>query len=857
MSVRKIIWADTYDDDGFPYPQGLMDLNLGVIDPGLRCKTCDQKASECPGHFGHIELAKPVIHVGYTRLIRKLLRVTCRSCGRVLLSPDEIEKVVGTEDDQTGDLLSEKDVKKERICPHCGDQQLKINFEKPTTFSEVMVEGGKKVEHKLTPADIRARMEKIPNEDLTPLGINPDVARPEWTILTVLPVPPVTMRPSIILENGQRSEDDLTHKLVDIIRINQRFKENQDAGAPQLIIEDLWELLQYHVTTYLDNEVAGCPPARHRSGRPLKTLSQRLKGKDGRFRGSLSGKRVNFSSRTVISPDPNLSVSQVGVPRAVANEMTIPVRVTIHNIEELKQIVRNGPARPDVNAPCGANYVIRPDNRKLRLADGNLDTVADLIEPGYTVERQLRDGDVVLFNRQPSLHRMSIMAHRVKVMEGRTFRLNPAVCPPYNADFDGDEMNMHVPQTEEARAEATILLSVHENILSPRFGGPIIGGIHDHVSGIFMLTHGVRWFTKEEALYMLRYAHVEHMPPAGKDEEGIQYWSNKQVFSTILPDQLNMVFRASSCQNCDICKKEMCERDAYVRIIDGILEVGTIDKKAIGAFDGQIVNRIIRHYGMRRAAEFIDDLTKLSIRAIMFDGFSFGIDDEDLSKTEYGQIDEVLRSAATDVTRRIKIYEDGQLEPMPGRTVEETLEMQIMQVLGKARDQTGQIAGRHLGLGNSAVVMAVSGARGSMLNLTQMAGCIGQQSVRGERIVRGYDDRTLPHFKKGDRGSDAHGFIAHSYKGGLNPTEFFFHAIGGREGLVDTAVRTSQSGYLQRRMINALQDLKVAYDGTVRSTGGRIIQFQYGEDSTDPTKSAFGDPVDVKGIVESILKEEV
>jgi DNA-directed RNA polymerase subunit A' len=564
---------------------------------------------------------------------------------------------------------------------------------------------------------------------------------------------------------------------------------------------------------------------------------------------------VNFSSRTVISPDPNLSVSQVGVPRAVANEMTIPVRVTAYNIEELKQIARTGPVRADVNAPCGANYVIRPDNRRLRLGADNLDTVSDMIEPGWTVERQLRDNDVVLFNRQPSLHRMSIMAHRVKVMEGRTFRLNPAVCPPYNADFDGDEMNMHVPQTEEARAEATILLSVHENILSPRFGGPIIGGIHDHVSGIFMLTHDIRWFTKEEVLYLLRYSNIEHMPVPGKKEDGVEYWNNKQVFSQILPD-LNMVFKASSCLNCDVCKKELCERDAYVRIIDGQLKMGTIDKKAIGAFDGQIVNRVIRQQGMKRAAKFIDDLTKLSIRAIMFDGFSFGIDDEDLSKTEYGQIDEVLNNAAFDVTRRIKIYEDGQLEPMPGRTVEETLEMQIMQVLGKARDQTGQIAGRHLGLGNSAVVMAVSGARGSMLNLTQMAGCIGQQSVRGERIVRGYDDRTLPHFRKGDRGSDAHGFIQHSYKGGLNPTEFFFHAIGGREGLVDTAVRTSQSGYLQRRMINALQDLKVAYDGTVRTTGGRIIQFEYGEDGTDPTKSAFGDPVDVKGIVESILKEE-
>jgi DNA-directed RNA polymerase subunit A' len=857
MSVRKIIWADTYDDDGFPYPQGLMDLHLGVIDPGLRCKTCDQKASECPGHFGHIELAKPVIHVGYTRLIRKLLRATCRSCSRLLLSPEEIEKVVGTEDELTGDVLSEKDIKKERLCPHCGEQQLKINFEKPTTFSEILMEEGRKIEHKLTPADIRARMEKIPDEDLRHLGINPDVARPEWTILTVLPVPPVTMRPSIILENGQRSEDDLTHKLVDIIRINQRFKENQDAGAPQLIIEDLWELLQYHVTTYLDNEVAGCPPARHRSGRPLKTLSQRLKGKDGRFRGSLSGKRVNFSARTVISPDPNLSVIEVGIPLAVANEMSIPVQVTPYNIDELRQMVLNGPSRSALGQPCGANYVIRPDKRRLRLAEGNLDTVAAQLEPYWTVERQIRDGDIVLFNRQPSLHRMSIMAHRVKVMDGRTFRLNPAVCPPYNADFDGDEMNLHIPQTEEARAEAAILVAVEENILSPRFGGPIIGGIHDHVSGIFLLTNRTRWFSKSEALYLTKNIDVENLPEAGMTRDGEPMWSNKQVFSMVLPRELNMVFKASSCQNCDTCKRELCERDAYVRVIDGNLESGTIDKKAIGAFDGQIVHRIIRQYGMKRAAEFIDDITHLAIRAIMFDGFSFGIDDEDLSRTEYGQIDEVLRSAVLDVQRRIKIYEDGQLEPMPGRTPEETLEMQIMQVLGKARDRTGEIAGRHLGLGNSAVVMAVSGARGSMLNLTQMAGCVGQQSVRGERIMRGYDERTLPHFRKGDRGSDAHGFIQHSYKGGLSPTEFFFHAIGGREGLVDTAVRTSQSGYLQRRMINALQDLKVAYDGTVRTTGGRIIQFRYGEDGTDPMKSSFGDPVDVKGIVESILKEEV
>lgn len=857
MSVRKIIWADTYDDDGFPYPQGLMDLNLGVIDPGLRCKTCDNKASDCPGHFGHIELAKPVIHVGYTRLIRKLLRVTCRSCSHILLSPDEITKILGPVEQRTNEKISEKDIKKERVCPHCGEQQLKINFEKPTTFSEVFVEDKRKVEHKLTPADIRARLEHIPDDDQRLLGINPEVARPEWTILTVLPVPPVTMRPSIILENGQRSEDDLTHKLVDIIRINQRFKENQDAGAPQLIIEDLWELLQYHVTTYLDNEVAGCPPARHRSGRPLKTLSQRLKGKDGRFRGSLSGKRVNFSSRTVISPDPNLSIREVGVPLSVANEMSVPVRITPFNIEDVRAMILTGPERKTLASPTGANYAIRPDNRRIRLSEMNLETVAEMLEPGWIVDRQLRTGDIVLFNRQPSLHRMSIMAHRIVLMDGKTFRLNPAVCPPYNADFDGDEMNLHVPQTEEARAEAYMLASVQENILSPRFGGPIIGGIHDHISGIFLLTHGMRWFDKSQTLRLLSHCTPDYLPPADKEEDGKPLWSNKQIFSMILPDNLNMVFRASSCVNCEICQKEMCDRDAYVKIIDGQLLSGTIDKKSIGAFDGTILQRVIRQDGMKKGTQFIDDVTGLAIRGIMIDGFSFGIDDEDLSKTEYGQIEEVLETAALDVERRIRIYQDGQLEPMPGRTLDETLEMQIMQVLGKARDRTGEIAGRHLGLSNSAVVMAVSGARGSMLNLTQMAGCLGQQSVRGERIVRGYDERTLPHFKKGDRGSEAHGFIRNSYKSGLNPTEFFFHAIGGREGLVDTAVRTSQSGYLQRRMINALQDLKVAYDSSVRTTGGRIIQFRYGEDGTDPSKSSFGDPVDVKGIVESVLKEEV
>jgi DNA-directed RNA polymerase subunit A' len=850
MSVTKIITADTYDDDGFPIEMGLMDPRLGVIDPGLRCKTCGQKAGECPGHFGHIELAAPVIHVGYAKVIKKLLESTCRKCGRLNLREEEKKRFleqIRTRKEMDlpyDDIINRvfKEAKKEKVCVHCGEEQKEIILEKPTTFYEG--------EHRLTPTDVRERLERIPDDDLEVIGMDPENARPEWMVLTVLPVPPVTMRPSITLESGQRSEDDLTHKLVDIIRINQRFQENREAGAPQLIIEDLWELLQYHVTTYLDNEVSGVPPARHRSGRPLKTLAQRLKGKEGRFRGSLSGKRVNFSARTVISPDPCLRISEVGVPLEVAKELTVPIYVTPRNIDECREYVRRGPD----NHP-GANYVKRPDGRRVKITENNKEELAEMLAPGWIVERQLKDGDIVLFNRQPSLHRMSIMAHEVRVLPYKTFRLNPTVCPPYNADFDGDEMNLHVPQTEEARAEARILMHIQENILSPRFGGPIIGGIHDYITGLYLLTRKNILFSEEETMELVRNLDLRALPDPCEIKNGRRYWSGKQIFSLTLPKELNLRYQAEICRGCEICKEENCEYDAFVVIKDGELICGTIDEKGIGAFKGKILDAIVKKFGSEVASKFLDDVTRLAIRSIMHFGFSFGIDDEDIPREARRQIADVIKKAEERVARLIEAYVNGELEPLPGRTIEETVELKIMQELAKARDMAGEIAGRYLGPDNSAVVMAVSGARGSMLNLTQMAACVGQQSVRGERINRGYHGRTLPHFKIGDLGARARGFVSRSYKDGLSPTEFFFHAIGGREGLVDTAVRTSQSGYLQRRLINALQDLEVKYDGTVRDARGTIVQFVYGEDGIDPARSDYGKSINVKEIVSEILGE--
>lgn len=865
MSATKIITADTYDDEGYPIDMGLMDPHMGVIEPGLRCKTCGCKVDECPGHFGHIDLAMPVIHVGFIKDIKMLLESTCCQCGRLMLSEDQIRIRLDSMEkmeEYGGDTVEFKNYSKETakdasgkgVCPYCGAEQIKIKLDKPTTFREV------NDNHKMTAKEVRERLERIPDDDLRALGIDPETCRPEWMVLTALAVPPVTVRPSITLDSGDRSEDDLTHKLVDVLRINQRLRENRDAGAPQLIVEDLWELLQYHVTTYFDNQTSGIPPARHRSGRPLKTLAQRLKGKEGRFRSNLSGKRVNFSARTVISPDPLLSINEVGVPIFAARELTVPVHVNAHNIEKMREMVARGPnPQPEDPYLPGVNYVIRSDDRRIRVTEKNAETVAQDIDIDYTIERQLVDGDVVLFNRQPSLHRMSMMGHRVRIMKGRTFRFNLCVCPPYNADFDGDEMNLHVLQSDEARAEARILMLVQENILSPRYGGPIIGAIHDHITGAYFLTHGVdggpRFDRFQAANIMFKLGDIP-MPTPKVDEKGQNYWTGKQLFSTVLPEDFNTTFKANICQSCGQCKKDDCEFDAYVKIRNGQLVCGTIDVKAIGNSKGKILDRIARDYGADRAAQFINQVTRLALGSIMNHGFSTGIGDEDIPEEAALQIANNTQDCINKVSDLVQSYQDGTLDQMPGRSLRETLEVSVMKTLGDARDGAGKIAGKHLGMTNPAVIMAKAGARGSMLNLSQMAGCVGQQAVRGERLARGYWNRTLPHFEKGDLGAYARGFCSNSYKSGLSPTEFFFHAMGGREGLVDTAVRTSRSGYMQRRLVSALEDLKLTADGTVRNTAGTVVQFYYGEDGVDPSKAVRGKAIDLDDLFFEVLGDE-
>ncbi|MFX1364194.1 MAG: DNA-directed RNA polymerase subunit A' [Promethearchaeota archaeon] len=858
MSAARIITADTYDEDGLPIPSGLMDQRLGTIEPGQRCQTCGNLVSNCMGHFGHIELARPVIHVGYAKKVLKVLRSICPECSKLMLTEEEKEKFrqeqqqhrkIFFEGDEDAAKIVFKRARKTKICPYCESKKKKIIIEKPTTFYE---EEEGKGSRRITPIEILERLKKIGDADLRILGISPENARLEWVVFTVLPIPPVCARPSITLDSGIRSEDDLTHKLVDVIRINQRLRENIDAGAPHLIVEDLWELLQYHITTYFDNQVSGIPPARHRSGRALRTLTQRLKGKEGRFRSNLSGKRVDFSARSVISPNPYISINEVGVPIEIAKILTIPTNVNDWNIEEMKQMVLNGPFKHP-----GANYIIRNDRRRIDLRYvKNRKIIADMLAPGFTIERHLNDGDLVLFNRQPSLHRMSIMAHEVRIMEGRTFRLNLTVCPPYNADFDGDEMNLHVPQSEEARTEAELLLKVQEHILSPRFGGPILGGIQDFISSVFQFTSKDSLYSKKDTLKLLYIGDVyknnpnfnfNQLIPVTTDPE--PKYSGKQIFSTLFPDDLNIKVKSKFCKKCEVCEEEDCPYDAYVVIRNGQLIKGTIDENSFGAMQSNsILQRIIKDHGNALGRQFLDSATKMLLYVIRQNGMTMGLDEVYVHGHAYEEIQRILQEANTESEKLIDAFYNNDTKTLrraPGRSMRETLELRIRQVLAEARKKAEETAAEFIGDEAHSVIMTKSGARGNILNLGQMSAVVGQQAIRGERINRGYSMRTLPHFKINDLTPKSRGFVSSSYRNGLKPVEFFFHAMGGREGLVDTAVRTSTSGYMQRRLVNALQDMVIENDGTVRNSDKNVIQFTFGDDGVEPTHTDHGKAVNL------------
>jgi len=840
MSALEIKTPETYDKDGYPMEGGLMDQHLGVINPGLRCKTCGQKMKQCPGHFGSLELVRPVMHSEFSRRVEQLMHATCKECGRIALPDEKLETARKNLTPENGEIIGKKiaaKARKIRKCPHCKAEKGTVLLDKPTNFFYN--------KERIYPTQIREWMEKIPDKDLELFGYKQEITKPSWFILTVVPIPPVTIRPSITLESGIKSEDDLTHKLVDIIRINLRLKDNIDAGAPQLIIEDLWDLLQYHVTTYFDNNTAGVPPAKHRSGRALRTIVQRLKGKKGRFRHNLTGKRVNFAARSTITPDPYILISEVGVPEEIAAELTVPEMVTEWNKKAILELVEKTDK---------AVYLVRPNETRKKIDETNKKEVLEEIDVGFKIERQLMDGDVALFNRQPSLHRLSMLAHKVRVMPGRTFRINPIVCKPYNADFDGDEMNLHVPQTEEGKAEALELMYVRNQVISPRYGAPVIVLAEDGITGLFALTLDSTEFSREEAMKYFYEIGIKELP---KPDRGKKY-SGKLIFSQLLPKDLNLEYKTFTCSilkkigMCEGCTKDKCGFDAYLKITNGKLVSGVIDKESLGEGIGKLVDALARHYPSEVIEEFYAKASRIVSELLTAKGMTVGLDEylvsDHIEKEKQKAIKETIEKAEELVSK----YKKGNLEHIAGKSIEESFETFMMQNAseGKSavekeiiREKMDTILGKNPQFNSMAMIL--SGSRGGSTNLMNIAGFWGQVAVRSGRPHRGFSERVITLNKKEDAGLFAHGFITTNFVKGMDAKEYFYHSMGGRQGEVDTGVSTKVSGYLYRRLENSLKDLLVQNDGTVRTASKNIVQYAYGEDGVFPQKTVKGKTIDV------------
>ncbi|KAH8244810.1 hypothetical protein KR032_000566 [Drosophila birchii] len=857
MSVTEggVQFAETMEG-GRPKLGGLMDPRQGVIDRTSRCQTCAGNMTECPGHFGHIDLAKPVFHIGFVTKTIKILRCVCFYCSKMLVSPQnpKIKEIMLKSKGQPRKRLAyvydlckgkticeggeDMDLTKDNQPPDpnkkpghggCGHYQPSIRRTGLDLTAEWKHANEDSQEKKIVVSAERVWeiLKHITDEECILLGMDPKFARPDWMIVTVLPVPPLAVRPAVVMFGAAKNQDDLTHKLSDIIKANNELRKNEASGAAAHVIQENIKMLQFHVATLVDNDMPGMPRAMQKSGKPLKAIKARLKGKEGRIRGNLMGKRVDFSARTVITPDPNLRIDQVGVPRSIAQNLTFPELVTPFNIDRMQELVRRGNSQYP-----GAKYIVRDNGERIDLRFHPKSSDLHL-QCGYKVERHLRDDDLVIFNRQPTLHKMSMMGHRVKVLPWSTFRMNLSCTSPYNADFDGDEMNLHVPQSMETRAEVENIHITPRQIITPQANKPVMGIVQDTLTAVRKMTKRDVFITREQMMNLLMFLPTwDGKMPQPCILKPRPLWTGKQIFSLIIPGNVNMIRTHSTHpdEEDDGPYKWISPGDTKVMVEHGELIMGILCKKTLGTSAGSLLHICFLELGHEIAGRFYGNIQTVINNWLLLEGHSIGIGDTIADPQTYNEIQMAIKKAKDDVINVIQKAHNMELEPTPGNTLRQTFENKVNRILNDARDKTGGSAKKSLTEYNNLKAMVVSGSKGSNINISQVIACVGQQNVEGKRIPYGFRKRTLPHFIKDDYGPESRGFVENSYLAGLTPSEFYFHAMGGREGLIDTAVKTAETGYIQRRLIKAMESVMVNYDGTVRNSVGQLIQLRYGED---------------------------
>lgn len=721
--------------------------------------------------------------------------------------------------------------------------------------------------------------------------------------LQTLLVPPNKFRPEARTVAGEISESSQNSLYKSILtgcdNIAQIYKEISGSVVVDSMrrrrdfndLQESWVRLQDAVNSLLDrdrNPIQGAAGKQNEEG-----IKQVLEKKEGLFRKNMMGKRVNFAARSVISPDPNIETNEIGVPPVFARKLTYPEPVTSHNFKELQQAVINGPDKwPGAAAIENENGQVI--NLKNKTADERMSLANQLLATSNVnangarnkkVHRHLTNGDVVLMNRQPTLHKPSIMGHRARVLPGeKTIRMHYANCNTYNADFDGDEMNMHFPQSEVSRAEALQIADTDHQYLSATAGAPLRGLIQDHLSVSVWMTNRDTFFDRQSYQQLLynclrpESGHVvgeriQTVPPAVI--KPVPRWTGKQVITTIL---LNIMPEDCEPLNMTSAAKVPAKQwaagseEGLVFIDDGHLITGILDKSQLGPSGGGLIHSVHEVYGPTAAGKLLSILGRLLTKFLHMRAFSCGMDDLRLTPVGEQTRRDTLKDAhkiGLEVAAKYVTLEDS----MPSSTDPELLS-RLEDVLRDDQKQAGLDAmtqKRNADLSSSITKaclpsglvkqfpknqmqnMTVSGAKGTAVNANLISCNLGQQTLEGRRVPIMVSGKSLPCFKPYETNIRAGGYIADRFLTGIRPQEYYFHAMAGREGLIDTAVKTSRSGYLQRCLIKGMEGLKVEYDTSVRDSDGSMVQFLYGEDGLDVTKQNH--LTDFKFLLENIVSE--
>ena len=812
QAVLQITTPETYDG-GKPIKSGLADQRMGTTSAEYPCATCGLRMDDCPGHFGFIKLVDPLYNVLFANYIRIFLECICIKCSKMRLSDVDLKPFEGLR--STARMTAIRKASKANTVCHresqgCGSfhpKRIKIDMDGNSVIVEYDTQkndddnANGRLREPMTAGHIYHILKKISNDDCRRMGLDPRKSRPEDIIIKNLTVTPVCNRPRV--KGGDQTqfhEDGHTHILVSVLKQDAKVANHLNRPIVPNPFEaplSLYKLLvQNTLNSLQSNDSTGksSSQASH-SKRPLKGIPQGLVGKFGLVKGNLMGKRVDFSARTVISGDPSIAVDQLSIPKKIAMILTIPVKVTADNLEELQKLVDNGPS----NYP-GANFVIPAKQLsgggKFDLRD--LRYTAIILRIGDIAERHLQDDDVVLMNRQPTLHKMSIMGHRAKILPNETLGLNLATCGAYNADFDGDEMNVHVPQSIVTATEISKIASVVMNVVTGATSSPVLGIIQDAKLGYYLMTAENTRVSRNDALNTLCVTGNTQHPVGDGDITG------RDLFSSVIPGDVSIADK----------------------IVQGTI-VGDVSSKELST----IVHQSWIEISKKSSVDFMTNAQKLVNNWLLVKGFSVGFGDVSLPPAIADQVSQKLTAFADEMLYVISTTENqsGSRKMTPAK-FEQNLYMRSKLVLS----EMSSFVKAHIDHDNSFYIMSTAGSKGSPVNAGQIMACVGGQNIMNRRPQKTFNGRSLPYFCRDDNSPAARGFVFSSYSKGLTGPEAFFHQMGGREGMIDTALKTAEVGYTNNKLVKALEDCIAQYDYTVSTPNGQIIQMCYSGCSIDP-----------------------